>query len=334
MSTTCPWCAAPRDAGPTCPSCGAIYAKAEAIKAHGRAAAPPPATAAPVRGVRSVGERSPDDGSTGEWHEVDDAELERRFCVGAIPVALLLAILFHASGLGAALQRIFLTMPVHEFGHAVSAWFCGYAALPTLWLTRIPDTRGWLAPLLLSAALGSLIFRAWHAANRPLMVAGGVLLLAQGVFTFGLQEKTAQMLFIFGGDGMGMILAIALMASFFFGKRTQLYKGSLRWGFVVIGAVAFVDMYATWWVARSNPDVIPFGTLNGDLTDASKLVEVYGWEITTLVNRYFALGIACLVALALVYAWGVRRAGREVRARRLAKQMAERLAASQEAAAG
>jgi hypothetical protein len=106
------------------------------------------------------------------------------------------------------------------------------------------------------------------------------------------------------------------MASFFFGKRTQLYKGSLRWGFVVIGAAAFVDMYATWVIARWNPEVIPFGTLDGNLTDSSKLVEIYGWKIQTLMNRYLGLGIFCMLGLALVYAWGVRHAGREAEARR------------------
>ena len=46
MNATCPWCNAPRDAGPTCPGCGANYAKAEAIKAHGRAALPDAAASA------------------------------------------------------------------------------------------------------------------------------------------------------------------------------------------------------------------------------------------------------------------------------------------------
>lgn len=252
----------------------------------------------------------------GEWSEVEEPELEHKFCMVAIPAALLIAIAIRASGLGASIQRIFLTMPVHEFGHAVSAWFGGYTAIPTLWKTIIPDNRGFIMPVALCAALGYALYRAWGAQNRALSGLCGGLLLLQAILTLGVKEDTAEMLYIFGGDGMGMILATLLMASFFFGKRTQLYKGSLRWGFVVIGAAAFVDMYATWVIARWNPEVIPFGTLDGNLTDSSKLVEIYGWKIQTLMNRYLGLGIFCLLGLALVYAWGVRRAGREVEARR------------------
>ena len=104
---------------------------------------------------------------------------------------------------------------------------------------------------------------------------------------------------------MGMILATLLMASFFFGKHTQLYKGSLRWGFVVIGAASFIDIYATWWKARKDESAIPYGTTGGMATDAMTLVDVYGWSLQTLVSRYVVLGVYCLIALALVYAWGV-----------------------------
>lgn len=237
--------------------------------------------------------------------------------MAAIPVTLCIAIAFHASGLGAALQRIFLTMPVHEFGHAVTAWFCGYAAIPTLWKTMVPETRGFVAPLALLGALGYLVFRARRAKKPFLVYAGAALILLQAVATLGISQKTAHMWITFGGDGMGMILATLLMASLYFGKNTQLYKGSLRWGFVVIGAAAFVDIYATWWKSRTDQSAIPYGTTGGMATDAMTLVDVHGWSLQTLVSRHVVLGLCCLIALALVYAWGVRRAKSEVNARRL-----------------
>jgi hypothetical protein len=121
------------------------------------------------------------------------------------------------------------------------------------------------------------------------------------------------MLIVFGGDGMGMILATALMASFFFGKDTQLYKGSLRWGFLVIGAAAFTDMFAVWWAARSDFGAVPFGEMEGiGLSDATRLVDDFGWTAEAMVRRYVTLGVCCLAALALVYAWGVRQAKRRM----------------------
>lgn len=46
--------------------------------------------------------------------------------------------------------------------------FC-VAAIPTLWKTLIPDTRSFIAPVILAGALGYLMFRAWQVHNQPLL---------------------------------------------------------------------------------------------------------------------------------------------------------------------
>jgi hypothetical protein len=236
---------------------------------------------------------------------VDDPALEFKLCVAAIPAALALGVAFHI--LTPSLQRIFLAMPIHELGHAVTAWFCGYFAVPTLWRTLIPEERGFIAPVLLAAALGFLIYRAYMAEKIYLIVLGAVLLLVQGAGTFLIKEQNAEMLFTFGGDGMGMVLATALMCTFFFGKRTQLYRGALRWGFLAIGAAAFVDMFAIWVTGE-----IPFGEIEGvGLSDPMRLVEEHGWSAAVMVRRYVTVGVSCLAVLVLVYVWGVRLAWRE-----------------------
>ena len=293
---TCPWCSAPRGPGAACPRCGANYAKAALIKTQGRAIVEP-GVAAVIAGAEDTA--------------VDDPRLEWKLCVAAIPVALVLALAFHL--LTPSLQRIFFGMPVHELGHAVTAWLCGYFAIPTLWKTLIPDSRGFIAPVILAGALGYLMYRAWLAEKTSYIVLLGVALVVQGVGTLVISENTAEMLFTFGGDGMGMVLAALLMASFFFGKRTELYKGSVRWGLLVIGAAAFVDMFGTWWMAQFNADVIPFGENEGSgLSDPMKLLEDYGWPTKTLVRRYVLVGCGTLAGLALVYAWGVARARRKM----------------------
>src|SRR5438067_1134156 len=168
------------------------------------------------------------------------------------------------------------------------------------------------AALILAGALGYGMYKAWLAEKPAYLVLLGAVLLVQGFGTLYVSENTAEMLFTFGGDGMGMVLAAALMASFFFGKRTELYKGWLRWGFLLIGAAAFADMFGTWWVAQSNADVIPFGENEGSgLSDAMTLLEEYRWPTQTIVRRYVLVGVCSLVALALVYAWGVLRARRK-----------------------
>jgi hypothetical protein len=242
---------------------------------------------------------------------IEDSLLEWKYCVGAIPAALCLGVVFHF--LTPFLQRTLLGMPVHELGHAATAWLCGHFAVPMPWKTLTAETRGFVAPLALLAALGFMMYRAYLAENRGLLALGGALLAVQAAGTLFIKPKTADMLIVFGGDGMGMILATALMASFFFGKDTQLYKGSLRWGFLVIGAAAFTDMFAVWWAARSDFGAVPFGEMEGiGLSDATRLVDDFGWTTEAMVRRYVTLGACCLAALALVYAWGVRQAKRRM----------------------
>lgn len=302
MAATCPWCNAPRGAGASCPRCGANYAKAEQIKAQGRAQVVEQAVALPVPDVpiaavlAGMGDRA-----------VDDPALEWKICAAAIPAALLLALVFHIMMPG--LQRIVFGMPIHELGHAITAWFCGHFALPTLWRTFVAEERGWLTPAVLAGAIGYATVLAYRAEKHYFVALGAALLVVQALGTFYIRPATAQMLVVFGGDGMGMVLATALMCTFFFGKRTQLYKGWLRWGFLAIGAAAFGDMFATWWKSRSDIGAVPYGEIEGvGLSDSARLVEEWGWSIRDLVRRYFTVGLSCLAALTGVYAWGVRRA--------------------------
>ena len=178
-----------------------------------------------------------------------------------------------------------------------------------LWVTQIPEERGFVAPVLVAGAMGYCIILAWQAEKWLFAALCSAVIALQVLGTLVIKLKTANMLVTFGGDALGMVLATALMASFFFGKGTQLYRGSLRWGFVFIGAQAFIDMYATWWGARKDFGLIPFGEQErAGLSDATKLVDVHGWTADQLIQRHVALGLSCLAALALVYAWGVWRA--------------------------
>jgi len=242
---------------------------------------------------------------------IDDPALELKFRIAAIPAMLALAVLFHL--FAPFLQRTFLSMPIHELGHASFSWFTGHWAIPTLWKTINGMERGFVTPLLVLGALGFGMYRAWRAEQLAGLLLCGALVLLLGVGTLVITERTAQMLIVFGGDGGGMILGTALMATFFFGRNTQLYQGSLRWGFCAIGAAAFVDPFSVWLSARGDFAKVPFGEEEGiGLSDATKLVDDFGWDTAAMIRRYVALGIACLVALALVYAWGVWQGRRRI----------------------
>src|SRR6185436_8158375 len=113
---------------------------------------------------------------------VEDPALEFKLCVAAIPLALLLATAFHF--LAPGVQRIVFGMPLHELGHAASAWFCGFWAIPTLWKTIVPEERGVIAPLLLAGAIGWMMLSAWRAEKGYLVAIGALLLALQAIGTF------------------------------------------------------------------------------------------------------------------------------------------------------
>jgi hypothetical protein len=43
-------------------------------------------------------------------------------------------------------------------------------------------------------------------------------------------------------------------------------------------------------------------------SDALRLVNEFAWTEAALVNRHIMACLACMAVLALVYAWGVRKA--------------------------
>lgn len=304
----CPRCGEPRILAPECPRCGVLYARAEARAAQlatraPQVAAPPPSAAEP--------EPSPPAPSVQalQWQgDLEDARFELRMYQFALPVALGVSwLLMHSDLRG--LLRTFLSMWVHELGHAVTAWFCGFPSIPGPWLTPTWGTRSTVVFLLVSVALGGLILRGHVMRRRPLVIAGVTGLALQFVGTHVLSRPVALQLVTFGGDAGCFILGSLLMATLYAPRDSALRRGWLHWGFLVIGAVAFMDAFADWWAARKDLSQIAFGMNEGvGLSDPSTLVDVYGWSETALVQRYMGLAFTCLSALAVLYVVGLRRA--------------------------
>ncbi len=244
-----------------------------------------------------------------------DASLEWKLRAAAIPAAIALAFAFQAWPTGHWMQRTFLSMMVHELGHAVTAWWCGFAAIPTAWKTLIPESRSALTSVVVLALIGWICVRGWTTLRTSWLVAGLGLAVLQFIGTFGTPVDRAQEAITFGGDAGAMVLGTLLLLTFFAGPESRLRTNHLRWGFLVIGAAALVDTFATWNSARANPDAIPFGEIEGvGLSDPSKLDEVYGWTIHQLVHRHLNIGIACFVALAAAWLYFTYAARRTVSA--------------------
>jgi hypothetical protein len=239
--------------------------------------------------------------------DAEAAAFELKLRTWVLPVALGLGWLV-ATGSLRFVVRLF-TMLVHESGHAVTAWLCGVPALPTLWVTYSASTRWYSLAALLAAGLGLLVWRGWKRRQWVPVALGAGLLAVQAVGTLGLSYDKARALITFGGDAGMMVLGTALMATFYVRPGSYLHEHGLRWGFVPIGALAYWDAFSSWWKARTNVDWIPFGRMEGvGLSDPSRLVDDYGWSVGDMIRRHVAVGVACLVFLAGLYAVQLYRA--------------------------
>jgi hypothetical protein len=242
-------------------------------------------------------------------HGTEDEAHEWKRRAGAIPIAIALAFGFHSCDTGHFLQRTALTMPLHELGHATTAWWSGYAALPTLWKTLIPDERGALVPLVLGLGTAFVAWRGWTTERLWLTALAVGLGVCQFIATGMTASNTAHMLITFGGDAGAMVLGTIAMLTFFSGPDSPLRNGGLRYGLLGIGAAALVDTFAMWWTARRDRDVIPFGEIEGvGLSDPSKLDEYYNWTVKQIVDRHVTVGTCCVAVVITAWAWSTWRA--------------------------
>jgi len=244
-----------------------------------------------------------------QWNlPAEETAMELRMRVLALPLAIAVAWGVAHTSMPHALMRVFLSMWIHESGHAVTAWLCGLPAFPGPWFTPVAQERNWIFVLCLTAVLAFCVQRAWRSQHRVAAVLCGILLLLQAFGTLALSLHRAQELMIFGGDAGCMVLGTLLMSTLYVRRGHVLQRGWLRWGFLVIGAAAFCDAYATWWEAGRNFESIPFGENEGSgPSDPNRLVSEYGWAVGTMVHRYVVLGALCLAVMGVIYVLGLRR---------------------------
>jgi hypothetical protein len=276
-----------------CLKCGIVFARYRAAQ---EAVAKSPGPIGPVRPGSAL-----KPATAVEPAQNKDARRELIYRALALPLALLGARFVVGTGLRFLVRM--LSMVLHESGHAITAWLTGRWAVPMLWVTLHGEERSLMMAVAVTAAIGFGAYRAWVAQRWVWVVAAGVVLLVQ-LLCLTAWRSNANSLIIFFGDGGALVLATILMAMFYADHENPIYKSwGLRWGLLVIGAVAFMDVYRTW----SGPcEDIPFGELEGiNLSDPSLLTVMYGWSIPLMVDRYLRLARFCLAALAVLYTWGL-----------------------------
>jgi hypothetical protein len=207
----------------------------------------------------------------------------------------------------------FLQMWTHETGHALAAWLCGYVAIPTAWITIRFGERERVVSLLLAVGVSFGGYVAWRLERWFWVVASAavVLLLLAGNMRTSFQ---ADALFTFGGDAGSFVVATLLMATFYARPESAMRRNQLRWGLLLIGAIAFMATYATWsggfekivhWI----DDLDERGP-----SDLMQLTQLYGWTIGEMQARFLRVAHLCFVALAAMYAAGIVQTMQRIKA--------------------
>lgn len=239
--------------------------------------------------------------------EGGEAALERRVRQVALPLAFALCFLLAATGGGAFLLRLFCGMWLHELGHAVTAWACGFLAFPGPWFTPMSEHRAPVFSALVSALLLAWAVRALLEGRRGRAGLALCLLALQLAGAHLLTEDRARMLVIFGGDAACLWGGALLAATVYAPEGSWPRRGWLRFGLLFIGAAAFAEVFSQWWAARTDVERVPYGANEGQgLSDPSRLSETWGWSTEEIVGRYVALGAGCLLALLALYVGGLR----------------------------
>ncbi len=248
--------------------------------------------------------------------DAEDDRLELRARQLAFPVVLGGMLLLTRLPMVKGLVRIFLSMWLHEFGHALSALLCARPAFPLPWFTPVAEQRSWVLGLLLAAAFAAGAYWSSRLQKWGALATFVALLGVQGVGSVALSLERTETVILFAGDAGGLLLGTLFMALFYSPRESRLHQGWLRWGLLVIGAGAVADISRTWWAAHRDFAELPFGENEGMAkTDPLRLVEDHGWSETQLVSRYLALVFACAFVLAVLYGWGWVKAAAALRER-------------------
>ena len=224
----------------------------------------------------------------------------------APPLVAGLAVLVRLSPFGFLLEGFHVW--VHELGHASVAWMTGRKALPLpIGWTNVEQDRSLAVYAGLLALLLTLAVYGWRERKAMPVLLGAVLACAQMYMTWFLAEDRGHMWMIFAGVGGEFYVAAAMIGLFFFQFPDGFRWGACRYFFLFIGAASFSETFAFWRDVKRGIEGIPYGSMIGGEDDGGGDMNIlrddYGWTQHQIFNSYYHLGEACLVVLAVTYAF-------------------------------
>jgi hypothetical protein len=223
----------------------------------------------------------------------------------AVPLALLIAFIFAASG--NLLTWYFFSIPTHELGHAIARFLSGGIAIPFGAIIPMAGFTVFLSQGRSALVCGSLLFGLWFLFRLgrrerliffPLLCA--VFALGAIYLTFLAPENVSMMIAIYGGQAGEFILGTLLVILFFYEMPKKLHWDVFRYIALVLGSNAFAYAFLLWMKIKFGNADLPMGSFLGEGTgkgDLDRLFGEFGWTPKELTNHFVKLGVICLLVI-------------------------------------
>lgn len=221
----------------------------------------------------------------------------------ALPIVFLLSAILHWMGLDSLLlgMRIW----IHEFGHAVVAWFSGRQAtpLPFGW-TNVNLDRSLIVYGCFLTLWGLLFYTGWKEQKRGSMIVAAIAAVIQFWMTWFTSQDNFEMWFAFGGVGGEFYLSTLLVLGFYLPLPDKWRWDFWRYPALFMGASTFLNSFSFWHQVKRGTAEIPWGTMlngSGDAGGDMNQLRDFGWSDGQIIGSYLAIGQLCFLAMLLVY---------------------------------
>jgi hypothetical protein len=214
----------------------------------------------------------------------------------SLPIAFLLSAILHWIGLDLLLFGMRLW--IHEFCHAIVAWFSGRAAtpLPFGWTNVNPD-RSPIVYICFLTLWGLLFYTGWREQKRWSMGIAILATIVQFGMTWFMSQDTFEMWLAFGGVGGEFYVSMLLVIGFYLPLPDRWRWDFWRYPALFMGASTFFNTFSFWHQVKWGTADIPWGSLLGGGGDAGgdmNQLHDLGWSDGQIINTYIAIGHVCL----------------------------------------
>ncbi len=230
-----------------------------------------------------------------EVHEFDNLKDSRKILINCFPGMFILGFVISNSFLMFLFQ--FFKVGMHEFGHAMAAWFSGIKATPislgTSGFTSMTDLNKSFIVFFCVQFLLAYIFYQGNKSKSAFLMRMSIIGMCISLFlTWGTGEKRTEEVIILSGQLGEILFALLGIISFYYHFPQKMHwRHLLRWPSLLMGFVILINKTQEWVKVYRSKSLAIFGVNSSEsFGDLNRLVLDFDWSLVTF-NRFFLSAI-------------------------------------------